>query len=228
MIPLKRVLVAVALVSALAPSTALGQGGRGGFHAGRAGKSFVVKNRIPPAPKSVFPQPVDQWRFWGTPPIVRHHPGGFAPFVGSNGFIGVPSVGVGVTTPVMTEVVDASTTIIYASPPVPAPTFAPALGGAAFGGPSMMPTPTLIEHGDGWYQLRGDGVTMPYSWVYIPKPPTAPPTEVASAPDPPARPADRGPAYHFTDDRGVTTFTNRLDRVPKRFRDQAASTAQPD
>jgi hypothetical protein len=224
MIPLKRVLVAVALVGALAPSTALGQGGRGGFHAGRAGKSFVVKNRIPPAPKSVFPQPVDQWRFWGTP-IVKHHPGVHHPgFVGTNGFIGVPSVGVGVTVPVVNEVVDASTTIIYASPPaMPAPAFSPALAG-----PSMLPTPTLIEHGDGWYQLRGDGVTQPYSWVYIPKPPTAPPIEVASAPDPPARPADRGPAYHFTDDRGVTTFTNRLDRVPKRFRDQAASTAQPD
>ena len=47
--------------------------------------------------------------------------------------------------------------------------------GPVFAGASTLPTPTLVEHPSGWYQLRGDGVTTSYSWVWIPKPP-APPT----------------------------------------------------
>ena len=229
------VAVIVALAGASAPSLALAQA-RGGHFGGsnRSFSSFSVHKRVPVAPKSVFPQPVDPWKFWGPPNIHKHHGvlpghgghGQFTPFVGTQGFIGTPSVAVSV--PVATQYIDASTTVVYASPAPVAPAAGPVLTASA------MPTPTLLDHPGGWYQLRGDGVTTPYSWVWIPKPPVAPaaaePPQGSEAPvrsaDSSAR--DRGPAYHWTDDGGVTTFTNRLERVPKRFRDQAAASAQPE
>jgi hypothetical protein len=227
--------VIVAVVCALAPRAAFAHGSRGGHFAGssRSGTGFLVHQRFAAPQKSVFPQPVDPWKSWGTSHVAKHHQGRrpvpFAPFVGASGFIGTPSVVV--TTPVVSEVVHGST-VIYAPLGVSAPA-----AGLAFGGAPALPTPTLIEHPGGWYQLRGDGVTTPYSWVWIPKPPLPPAPSTEPAPSAqglgaPAAPADsrtrdRAPAYHWTDG-GVTTWTNRLERVPKHFRDQAAATAQPD
>jgi hypothetical protein len=234
-VPLKRALslVVVAVVGVLAPPAVFGDGSRGGHFAGslRSGQGFVHE-RFAVSQKSVFPQPVDPWKSWGTSRFRKHHHGDghvpFGPFVGVPGFIGTPSVVV--MSPVVSEVVYAST-LVYAPPGVSAPA-----AGLAFGA-SPLPTPTLVEHPGGWYQLRGDGVTTPYSWVWIPKPPVppAPSTELAPSAqgsDAPGRAADsrtrddRGPAYHWTDG-GVTTWTNRLERVPKHFRNQAAVTAQP-
>jgi hypothetical protein len=104
--------------------------------------------------------------------------------------------------------------------------------------PAALSMPRLVEHPTGWYQLHGDGINTPYIWVWVPKPPPAPiawpaPPPAAHAPEPPAPQVvlpPRGPtdpAYRWTDDTGVvTTWTNRLDRVPRRFRDQAQ--ASPD
>jgi hypothetical protein len=244
-VPVKRVLslvVVVALVGAVAPSPAFARGPRGGssgFRGGhvagssRSGTAGFVHKRFSVPQKSVFPQPVDPWKFWGVSP--RHHHGthhrAFTPFVGAPGFIGTPSVIV--TAPEVALAVEASP-VVYVSPVISTPAAV-----AALPAPATLPTPTLVDHPDGWYQLRGDGATTPYRWVWIPKPPVAPASPAEPAPsaqgsDAPARPAEshardgRGQAYHWTDDRGVTTWTNRLERVPKRFRDQAAATAQPE
>jgi hypothetical protein len=99
--------------------------------------------------------------------------------------------------------------VIYASPTVyvsqpvvaqPAPVAAPA----------EPPLARVVEHPTGRYELRGDGTTTPYEWVWIPHPPAAPP-ETASSP---TRPTDRTPAYRWTDEDGTIFLTNRLDRIP--------------
>ncbi|HET7342512.1 MAG TPA: hypothetical protein VFL90_13705 [Methylomirabilota bacterium] len=86
----------------------------------------------------------------------------------------------------------------YAPPPPPAPTAPPA--------------PRVVEFGSGRYELRGDGVDSPYVWVWVPNPPSAPP-------GPPAPPPT---VYRWTDDKGVTTWTDDLQKVPPRYRAQAA------
>lgn len=42
------------------------------------------------------------------------------------------------------------------------------------------PVPTVVQYPHGRYELRGDGVTVAYRWVWIPNPPPPPP------PPPPA------------------------------------------
>ncbi len=235
-----RVLVVVAaLVGGLAPIPALAHGFRGGAAVVVAGRSAAPSmrsfptfvQRIPPPRKSVFPEPVDPWFFWPPFNAPRAHVfdgrrgfgGGFA-----SSYVGTPSVIV--TTPYVGDAYGYGTSLTayapspFATDPVP----------AAF------PTPTLIDYSTGWYQLRGDGVTSAYTWVWIPRPPAvpAPPTEpppLARAPEPspppavgPSPRAELSPAYHWTDERGVTTWTNRLERVPKRFREQAATSSQPE
>ncbi len=122
------------------------------------------------------------------------------------------------------SVIVSSPPVVYAQPP-------PVVSVA----PSPLPMPTLIEYPTGWYQLRGDGVTTPYVWVWIPKPPPPPPTEAPPAvtpPGPSAPPAPPGPrgskeqpsrassgrVYRWTDAQGVTHWTDRLDTVPVRYR----------
>jgi hypothetical protein len=97
--------------------------------------------------------------------------------------------------------------------------------------PAPQPTmPTVVEYQDGFYELRGDGNTVPYRWIWIPKPPP-PPAAQAPAPSPPPpapveqRPAVRSQIYHWTDDSGVTVWTDRLDRIPERYRAQAKANA---
>ena len=50
-------------------------------------------------------------------------------------------------------------------------------GGAAGGGgmASAPSSPTVVYFPTGRYELRGDGINVPYTWVWIPNPPTAPP-----------------------------------------------------
>jgi hypothetical protein len=213
MSPVKRIvalIVLVAVVGLIAPSVTFAHGPRGVASGARG-----VHKRFS-GQKSVFPQPVDPWKFWGVSP--KHHHGdrhvGFTPFVGTSSFIGTPSVIV--TTPPPVPIVIESAPFVFAPPPVAAPIALPA--------PATLPTATLVDHPDGWYQLRGDGATTPYQWVWIPKPPEPAPARTA---EPLARDA-RGPAYQWTDDKGVTTWTNKLERVPKRFRYQAAAAARSD
>lgn len=220
-------------------------GGRGGHGGGRGGAVFVKGPvggavvvqppvRFAPAfPKvvvarpSVFPKPVDPWRFWGAQ--NRHfghkhfgqgHFGhkrfGHGQFVGSSI---IPFAGAGyyyATAPDMA----------YAAPAPAAP-------------PASYSMQTLVEYENGFYELRGDGISVAYRWVWIPKvpappdppPAVAPPAPPAQAPtSPPAPAAEERPrkpstVYRWTDDQGVTTYTDRLERVPERHRNQAKAKA---
>jgi Ni/Co efflux regulator RcnB len=86
--------------------------------------------------------------------------------------------------------------------------------------------PRVVEYPTGRYELRGDGVTTPYEWAWIPNPPPAPPPPVEPpATAPPSLPAPitasaSREAFRWTDDNGVTTWTDRLDTVPERYRAQ--------
>src|SRR5574341_825337 len=129
--------------------------------------------------------------------------------------------------PIFPFVVSATPAIVVSQPTVyvqPAPVVSVA----------PVPMPTLVEYPTGWYQLRGDGITTAYVWVWIPKPPAppaseppaaAPPAPPAEAPlDPPAEPqssAPRGELYRWTDEQGGTHWTDRLDSVPEPHRAQA-------
>jgi hypothetical protein len=65
--------------------------------------------------------------------------------------------------------------------------------------------------------LRGDGINTPYTWVWIPNPPKAPPGGAAPPSDSRSRDIDRG-VYAWTDGNGVTTWTDRLSQVPPELR----------
>jgi hypothetical protein len=74
----------------------------------------------------------------------------------------------------------------------------------------------------GRYELRGDGVTEPYRWVWIPNPPTEPPSPVPPTSPPPSS-KDSGPArparlYRWTDEQGTVHYTDRSTAVPDRYR----------
>ena len=101
---------------------------------------------------------------------------------------------------------------MYAAPPLAyvAPPPAPAA-------PPPPPEREVVEHSDGRYELRGDGISVPHRWVWVPKPPAAPPTAAARKPD--VR------LYGWTDEQGVVNVTDRLDRIPERHREQAKRNA---
>lgn len=107
----------------------------------------------------------------------------------------------------------------YEPPPayVPAPpTYAPPVSYAP------PPTDTVIEFPSGRYELRGDGVTTPYRWVWVPNPPASPPSGSAPAPAPrataPSEPTRPMEFFRWTDDAGVVHLTDRLDKVPEAYR----------
>jgi hypothetical protein len=117
---------------------------------------------------------------------------------------------------------------VYGAPPPYAP---PTVYAAP--APPPGPMPRVVEFPGGRYELRGDGVTTPYAWVWIPNPPaTPPPPPPPSGPPPPPTsapdsPAPRRPAaqtsmpYRWTDEQGVTTWTDNIEKVPVRYRGQA-------
>lgn len=127
--------------------------------------------------------------------------------------------------------------IIYAppapvyAPPVyaPAPVYVPAPP-AYPPAVSYAPTERVVEFETGRYELHGDGITVPYRWVWIPKAPVAPPPEAEPAtPDPPAVDPSSAPSaapertrpievYRWTDDNGVVHLTDRLENVPEAYR----------
>jgi hypothetical protein len=113
---------------------------------------------------------------------------------------------------------------VYAAPQYYAPP-------AAYSAPSV---PRVVEYPGGRYELRGDGVSSPYSWVWIPDPPAAPPPPPAPAPPASAPPepslalraaGQRAVTYRWTDESGVTTWTDNLEKVPARFRAEASRSA---
>ena len=105
--------------------------------------------------------------------------------------------------------------VSYAPPPSATVSVAPA------------PTPSVVQFPTGRYELRGDGVSAPYTWVWIPNPPTAPPP---AAPPPPSTPPVGEPTsgrpsaprmsrlYRWTDSVCAVHWTDRLDAVPEQYR----------
>src|SRR5262249_13647200 len=81
----------------------------------------------------------------------------------------------------------------------------------------------VVEYPGGRYELRGDGMTVAYRWVWIPNPPAGPPGAAPAVGPPTAElaPARRGTIYHWTDIDGVTHVTGRWEMVPQLYRQQA-------
>jgi len=109
----------------------------------------------------------------------------------------------------------------YYPPPV---AYASPGGGTVALAPSPRPMQTVVEYPSGRYELRGDGVTTPYTWVWIPNPPPAPPMAPppAGAPspgDPP--PGRKSQIYRWIDGQGTVHVTDSLDAVPRPYRAQA-------
>jgi hypothetical protein len=93
--------------------------------------------------------------------------------------------------------------------------------------PTAPPGPRVVEFPTGHYELRGDGMGTPYTWVWIPNPPSAPPGPPPAPTAPPAptsgpvakpAPTPNGAIYRWTDDNGVTTITDDINKVPDRYR----------
>jgi len=105
----------------------------------------------------------------------------------------------------------------YAPPPTSTVSVAPAP-------PSAPPSSNIVEFATGRYELRGDGVSTPYTWVWIPNPPTSPPVPASqpgtSAPNSGGGrvPTRAGQLYRWTDAQGVVYWTDRLDAVPEQYR----------
>lgn len=128
-----------------------------------------------------------------------------------------------------------STTVVYSTPPVyyaPPPAYpmtsayGPAPAYAAPPPPAYAPPHQPLQQDveplqrdvvfpSGRYVLRGDGINVPYTWVWIPNPPTAPPGGAPSGSR--SRDAERV-TYAWTDANGVTTWTDRLSQVPPEHR----------
>jgi uncharacterized protein DUF4124 len=119
-----------------------------------------------------------------------------------------------------------------ASPPVydqpvvySSPAYAPPASATVSVAPAAPPPPrpSVVEYPGGRYELRGDGITVPYTWVWIPNPPAGPPD--APPTGPPASgeraPARRSQIYRWTDEQGVLHLTDRWDAVPPQYRTQA-------
>jgi hypothetical protein len=96
------------------------------------------------------------------------------------------------------------------------------------------PMPQVVEYPHGRYVLHGDGVSTPFTWVWVPNPPPPPPpppsepqapppareprSDPAPAPERRESSAGSGALYCFTDERGVTFWTDHLSKVPERYR----------
>ena len=109
----------------------------------------------------------------------------------------------------------------YYNPPVSyAPSYAPPAGYAPppQSSISVAPVPNVVEYPNGRYVLRGDGTTTPYTWVWIPNPPSSPPASSQTPSDPPSRRPTS--LYRWIDERGDIHLTDSPDAVPKKFRVQ--------
>jgi len=102
----------------------------------------------------------------------------------------------------------------------PAPTAAPPVPAYEPSPVSMGPAPYgsgVVEYPGGRYVLRGDGMSAPYAWVWIPNPPGGPPGTPAAE----MGPARYGQVYHWIDSEGVMHVTDRWEAVPQLYRQQA-------
>ncbi len=88
--------------------------------------------------------------------------------------------------------------------------------------PPVPPTPNVVQLATGRYELRGDGISTPHTWVWIPNPPTAPPSEEPTSRSQSAPRASR--LFRWTDGQGVAHWTDRLDAVPEQYRERPKQT----
>jgi hypothetical protein len=115
----------------------------------------------------------------------------------------------------------------YAPDYAPPPVYGPPAGGSVSPVP---PTSSVVQFPNGRYELRGDGITTPYTWVWIPNPPPAPPAAPPAPPEEQPTSANGSPArhiqqfYRWTDEQGVLHLTNQPDAVPTKYRTQANQT----
>jgi Domain of unknown function (DUF4124) len=155
----------------------------------------------------------------------RHFHHGFRPFVPWGVTVYVPPVYSGAP-------VYYPPPVYYAPAYVPSAVYSPPVGGA----PTMS---SVIQYSHGRYELRGDGLTTPYTWVWIPNPPP-PPSSAPPSPAPPPSPAAPPAAppvsgdplrpagqqfYRWIDDQGVVHWTDRPDVVPPPYRTQTKDPA---
>jgi hypothetical protein len=106
---------------------------------------------------------------------------------------------------------------VYVSVPVSAAVPAPVVAS-----PALPPAPSVVEYATGRYELRGDGTSTPYTWVWIPNPP-APPPEASPATS--SSPSSRQ-VYRWTDDQGTEFWTNHLEKIPEPYRSRVAGQAK--
>jgi hypothetical protein len=88
--------------------------------------------------------------------------------------------------------------------------------------PPPPPPPSVIPYPNGRYELRG-----PSRWEWVPNPssgppgaPTGPPA-ASRTPEPVAPVMSQSGLYRWTDDHGVTHWTQGVDAVPERYRPKA-------
>ena len=255
------VALAVVVAVALAPAAGAfgGRGGRGGgggrpsgfhpafkgspgfkgasprFNAGGLNRAFPGQDRLGPGFRA-FPglDVFDRGFKHGFKRDFKGQ-GGFGTFVpwwgwGTTTVWGEPGYGYGYPAPPY-----APTNYYYAPtyyPPVYAAPQPYAPGGSVSLAP--VPPPSVVAFPGGRYELRGDGVSTPYQWVWVadqppvpPPPPTAPPAAPQAAPGGPAAPvadapsARRSQLFRWVDEQGVTHWTNQADAVPEKHRAQA-------
>jgi hypothetical protein len=227
----RRMLAVSLAVLVLTPAVAAagGRGGVGGFArrgpvvAGGGFRSHGFAHQRP----SVFPIPRNPWKSWG---VTRPSPG--HRFHDRHTFVS-PWVVPSVAAPVV-AVAPSPNIVVYQEQSAPVLAQAPAPVPAA-----PIPMVTVVEYATGRYELRGDGLTTPYVWVWIPNPPPGPPPPEQAPPSAPPAPSGGGvqpdgerstrvgDLYRWTDEHGVTTWTDRLSRVPERYRSQAQGAAGP-
>ena len=129
-----------------------------------------------------------------------------------------------------------SPVIVYAPSLAPAPDYYdPTVAydpGPVYDSTPPSPPPAasnVIEYPNGRYELRGDGTTTPFTWVWIPNPPPPPPAAAPGALAPTAAlPAPSAASfgqpdrlYRWTDEQGVVHLTDVWSTVPSRYQAQA-------
>jgi len=160
--------------------------------------------------------------------------------------------------PLPIAVVGGAPAVVYAAPPLydqaysppayypsayypaayydPSASYAPPSGTVSF---APDPTQRIVQFPTGRYEMRGDGVSTPYTWVWIPNPPTSPPPTPPTAPpaaataQPAAEPGSSGGQsaarisrlYRWTDKQGAVHWTDRLDAVPEQYRPRVKQTS---
>src|SRR5947207_3542148 len=165
------------------------RGGGHGFHGG--GRGFHHFHNRPFGSRLVVVSPFASFAFYSAPPIDDSSPMAY-PAPPPVAYAAPPAYGLSPA---------------YAAPP---PAYAPPLS------QDVQPIEREAVFPTGRYVLRGDGVNVPYTWVWIPNPPTAPPGGAPSS-----SMAGERTVYAWTDANGVTTWTDRLSKVPPEHRANA-------